>query len=237
MMDKKIIIENNGKFNSGVGVLDKIVNILEVLVEEGPAELNKIVNETKISRSTVHRLLTAMEGHHLVTKSKEGYLLGSRLAAWGEVSYSKNLVELAKPSLIKLRDLTGESTQLYVREGNKRICIASVEPKIGLRNTVPVGSVLPLELGSAGKVFLIWSERHSNEDKYQKIRQQGWVESVAEREEGVASVSAPIFSPNGTLIAAISVSGPISRLNTSPSKKLADYVVKAAKEIQLSLKN
>lgn len=237
MMDKHSINENNGKFNSGVGVLDKFVYILEFLAERGSADLNEIVRATNISRSTVHRLLSAMEGHHLITRNKDGYLLGSRIAGWGEVSYSRNLVDLAKPILVKLTNLTGESSQIYVKEGDKRICIASVEPSLGLTNTVPVGSIFPLEVGSAGKIFLAWSGNKSYEDKYHGIRQQGWVESVAEREDGVASVSAPIFSETGILKAAISVSGPISRLGTNPSKKLADYVVNAAKEIQCSLKN
>ncbi|WP_088105790.1 IclR family transcriptional regulator [Halalkalibacter urbisdiaboli] len=227
----------NSQFNSGVGVLDKFVYILEFLVERGTANLNEIVKETKISRSTAHRLLTAMEGHHLVMKNNDGYLLGSRLTGWGEVSYSKSLVELAKPKLTKLTEITGESSQLYVREGDKRICIASVEPKIGLTNTVPVGSVFPLEVGSAGKVFLVWDCDPKGDRMYDAIRQQGWVESVAEREDGVASVSAPIFSGNGILRAAVSVSGPISRMGNVPSEKFSVHVLNTAREIEKSLAN
>lgn len=236
-MNNMIINEVNGKYNSGVGVLDKFVFILELLAEKGPSDLNEIVQETKISRSTAHRLLTAMEGHHLVMKNKEGYLLGSRITGWGEVSSSKRLVELAKPSLINLTKLTGESSQLYVKEGNKRICIASVEPKLGLTNTVPVGSVFPLDVGSAGKVFKVWSEKYKDHEKYNDIRQQGWTESVAERVEGVASVSSPIFSQTGTLRAAVSVSGPISRIGTEPSKILSEHVINAAREIEQLLKS
>jgi DNA-binding IclR family transcriptional regulator len=225
----------NDKFTSGVGVLDKFVFILEFLVERGTADLNEIVKETKIARSTAHRLLTAMEGHHLVTKNNAGYLLGSRLTGWGEVSYTKSLVELAKPKLVSLTEITGESSQLYVREGDKRICIASVEPKIGLTNAVPVGSVFPLEAGSAGKVFIVWGTLNTENKDYNSIRKQGWVESVAEREKGVSSVSAPILSKSGVIKASVSVSGPISRMGIEPSKNFSEDVVRTAREIEKAL--
>ena len=227
-MDK----HKSNQFTSGVGVLDKVVCILEFLVERGTVDLNDIVKGTNIPRTTAHRLLTAMEGHHLVAKNQKGYLLGSRLSGWGEVSYTKSLVELAKPELVNLTEITGESSQLYVREGDKRICIASVEPKMGLTNTVPVGSVFPLEVGSAGKVFIAWDTKDTENESYNRIREQGWAESVAEREPGVASVSAPILSANGVIKAAVSVSGPISRMGKEPSTIFSKHVVQTARKIE-----
>jgi DNA-binding IclR family transcriptional regulator len=64
------------------------------------------------------------------------------------------------------------------------------------------------------------------------IRVRGWAESVAEREAGVASVSAPVFGEDGRLRAAVSVSGPISRLGESPGRRLSQLVVGAAREIE-----
>lgn len=223
---------NHSKISSGIGVLDKFVFILDFLRERGTANLNEIVKETKIARSTAYRLLTAMETHHLVTKSSEGYLLGSKLTVWGEVSHNKSLVEIAKPKLISLTENTGESSQLYIREGNNRICLASVEPKIGLTNAVPVGSVFPLEAGSAGKVFIVWGSKDTDNENYKTIREQGWIESVAEREEGVASISAPILSANNVITAAVSISGPISRMGTEPSKKFSEHIVQTARQIE-----
>ncbi len=116
------------------------------------------------------------------------------------------------------------------------MCVVSVERATGLRDTVPVGAVLPLELGSGGKILLAWSEdgeRRSDIDaaELDAIQSRGWAESVAEREEGVASVSAPVFS-DGELRAAVSASGPISRLGERPGERLAEKVVAAAREIQ-----
>jgi DNA-binding IclR family transcriptional regulator len=126
-----------------------------------------------------------------------------------------------------------------VREGNARVCVASVERATGLRDTVPVGAVLPLELGSGGKVLLAWAEDEGRSSgieaaELDAVRSRGWAESVAEREAGVASVSAPVFDMAGDVSAAVSVSGPIARLGHSPGVRLAERVVAAAQEIEVA---
>ena len=101
---------------------------------------------------------------------------------------------LARPVLETLRGQSGESTQLYVREGGHRVCVASVERVTGLRDTVPVGAVMPLSRGSAGKILLAFApggvDDRPDAAELRGIRVRGWAESVAEREAGVASVSA-----------------------------------------------
>ena len=168
--------------------------------------------------------------------------MGLRLLGWGERAAavaSPGLVEAARPALVGLRDDVGESTQLYVREGDGRVCVASFERATGLRTTVAVGEVLPLDRGSAGKVLLAWAEDAGRfgvaHGVLAEVRGQGWAESVAEREEGVASVSAPVFDVSGEVSAAVSVSGPIARLGERPGERLAEKVVAAAREIEGAL--
>lgn len=220
--------------------MDKSVAILSFLSGRGLASLAEVVEGTGLPRPTAHRLLSALETHHLVTRREGRYALGLRLLGWGNRAAGVGLVERAHPVLERLRDATGESTQLYVREGGQRMCVASVERATGLRDTVPVGSVLPLSRGSAGKVLLAWArsgEAGGNPEtaEFEEIRNRGWAESVAEREAGVASVSAPVFGPGGGLSAAVSASGPISRLGERPGERLAGRVVEAAREIEGSL--
>ena len=217
-------------------MLDKSVAVLSFLSEGGTATLAEVVGGTGLPRPTAYRLLSALEAHHLVTRREGRYALGLRLLGWGNRAAGVGLVERARPVLEWLRDGSGESTQIYVREGEHRVCVASVERTTGLRDTVPVGAVLPLSRGSAGKVLLAWAasgvDDRLEEAELRGIRVRGWAESVAEREAGVASVSAPVFGSDGRLRAAVSASGPISRLGEHPGERLADLVVRAARKIE-----
>ena len=225
---------------SGVGVLDKAVGILSFLAEDGPETLAGVVRGTGLARPTAYRLLSALEAHGLVGREDGRYSLGLRLLSWGGGTVGSGLVEAARPVLAALRDRTEESTQLYVREGGRRVCIASVERTGGgLRDAVPVGAVLPLEHGSGGRVLLAWSEEAGEGPDARDLvetRARGWAESVAEREVGVASVSAPVFGPDGGLRAAVCASGPIPRLGEHPGERLAGHVLAAAREIEAALK-
>lgn len=217
-------------------MLDKSVAVLSFLSEGGTASLAEVVGGTGLPRPTAYRLLSALEAHHLVTRREGRYALGLRLLGWGNRAAGVGLVERARPVLEWLRDESGESTQIYVREGEHRVCVASVERTTGLRDTVPVGAVLPLSRGSAGKVLLAWAasgvDDRLEEAELRGIKVRGWAESVAEREAGVASVSAPVFGSDGGLRAAVSASGPISRLGEHPGERLADLVVRAARKIE-----
>jgi DNA-binding IclR family transcriptional regulator len=134
------------------------------------------------------------------------------------------LVEISRPVLLDLRDNTGESVQLFVREGGQRRCVLSLESPHGLRWIVPQGSLLSLEVGSAGRVLAGESAKH------------GWVQSVGEREAGVASVSAPVTALDGSVLGAVSVSGPIERLTRRPGARFGAAVVAAADRIAVSLR-
>jgi DNA-binding IclR family transcriptional regulator len=215
---------------SGVGVVDKSVAILDALAVDGPLSLAELVDATGVSRPTAHRLAVALEAHGLVGRDPEGrFRLGLRLLAWGtRAAAPAELVEAAGPVLGRLRDVTDESAQLYVRDGDRRVCVAVAERPSGLRDTVPVGASLPLTAGSGGSVLLAWSEPADRSDRLDAVRSRGWAESVAEREAGVASVSAPVRDRSGSVVAAISVSGPVERLGKRPGRRLAAPVVAAA---------
>jgi len=233
-MDSIEGIPHEGK--SGVGVLDKSVAVLSFLATGGAASLAEVVAGTGLARPTAYRLLSALEAHHLVSRRDGRYGLGLRLLGWGNVA-AGGVVERTRPALERLRDATGESTQLYVREGESRVCVASVERTGGgLRDAVPVGAMLPLGRGSGGTVLLAWDqERGGSSLDLTRVQTRGWAESVAEREEGVASVSAPVFWADGRVRAAVSASGPISRLGKHPGERLAKSVLAAAREIESAL--
>jgi DNA-binding IclR family transcriptional regulator len=225
---------------TNVGVLDKSVTILAALAEQGPLSLAGLVEATGLSRPTAHRLAAALEAHRLVGRDGAGrYRLGLRLLGWaGAVSTELGLVEAARPVLAALRDETGESAQLFVRDGDSRLCIAASERPAGLRDTVPVGAVLPIDRGSGGKVLLAFGGDAAasfplvDAAELETIRRRGWAASVAEREEGVCSVSAPVLDGGGRIHAAVGVSGPVNRMGRQPGKRLAEPVMAAARELE-----
>ena len=223
---------------SGVGVLDKSVAVLAALSEHGPLSLADLVTATGLSRPTAHRLAVALEVHGMVGRDDAGrFRLGLRLLAWGtQANEASGMVEVARLVLDGLRDRTGESAQLYVREDGNRVCVASAERPSGLRDTVPVGAVLAVDRGSGGKVLQAWGDGPmggaSTRAELSAIRARGWAASVADREPGVASVSAPILDGSGRLLAAISVSGPIDRFGPEPGRRFAEAVVAAARDLE-----
>jgi DNA-binding IclR family transcriptional regulator len=230
--------------STNVGVLDKSVLILAALADKGPLSLAGLVSATSLSRPTAHRLAAALEAHRLVGRDEAGrYRLGLRLLGWaGAIRAELGLVEAALPVLGALRDETGESAQLFVRDGDARLCVAASERPAGLRDTVPVGAVLPIDRGSGGKVLLAFGPdgmggaagRFPAVDpgELETIRRRGWAVSVAEREDGVCSVSAPVLDSGKQVHAAVGVSGPINRLGRQPGKALAGPVMAAARELE-----
>lgn len=219
---------------SGVGVLDKVVSVLGAL-EAGPATLGELQRATGLPRATAHRLASALETHGLVRRSGDGrFALGLRLVALGQAAGDGfPLGAAARPVLLALRTRTGESVQLYVREGDGRRCVASLQSPHGLRWIVPEGALLPLDRGSAGRILTNADIR----DESVPIRSGGpasgrWVESVEEREPGVASVSAAVHEASGQVVAAVSVSGPIERLGRRPGERFGAAVAEAAAEIE-----
>jgi DNA-binding IclR family transcriptional regulator len=226
------------KKNSGVGVLDKAVAILACL-EAGPHSLSELVTATKIARPTAHRLAVALEHHRLVSRDYAGrFILGSRSSELAAAAGEDRLLAVASPALSALRDATSESAQLYRRQGDQRICVATEERLSGLRDSVPIGTVLTMQAGSAAQILLAWEEPEKirrglvnakfTAASLSAVRRRGWAQSVGEREAGVASVSAPVKGPNGKVIAAVSISGPVERLGRQPGRLHAAAVVATA---------
>jgi DNA-binding IclR family transcriptional regulator len=218
---------------TGVGVLDRCVALLDLLAG-GPKSLRALADASGLPRPTAHRLLVALESHRLVARDPTGsFRLGPRLTELAAVAGPElDLASLAGPVLDRLHQATGESVQLYVRSGEHRLCIAARDAGTGLRDSVPVGALLPLDVGSGGKVLLAWSPDDGGvaAAELAAVRGRGWAASVAEREPGVASVSAPVLR-EGVLLAALCVSGPVSRLGQAPGRKLSALVVAAAAEL------
>lgn len=225
---------------SGIGVLDKAMAVLHAVAEQ-PCVLSDLCERTGLPRATAHRLAVGLETHQMLGRDEAGvWSLGPGLAALA-ANATDALVEAVSTVLPQIRQKTDESVQVYRREGDRRVCVASAEPPTGLRDTVPVGASLPMTRGSGAKVLSAWADPATQravlaeavftERQLAEVRRRGWAQSVAEREAGVASISAPIRDANGAVIAAISVSGPVDRIGRRPGVRWAAELLAAAQAI------
>jgi DNA-binding IclR family transcriptional regulator len=242
--------------DTDVGVLDRAVAILDA-VEHGARTHAAVVRATGLSRTTAHRLLKSLEAHGLLEYvGGRGYRLGPRLLKLAAMSLQEpSLRDAAHPALERLAAATGESAQLFVTSIDGRVCVDAVESSSELRTFVPIGAELPLWAGSAGKIFLAAMAPDQAEELVRRARpltpatptgdrlrrqlttarRQGWATSSGERQDGVGSVSAPVHGPRGEVIAAVSISGPTSRIRRVDAKRYAPAVVAAAREIESTL--
>ncbi len=215
--------------------------VLEAVAKE-PCGLAELCARTDLPRATAHRLAVGLEVHRLLRRGPDGrWRPGAALAELAGGA-TDPLLDAANSVLPRLRDITGESVQLYRRDGTQRICIATAEPPSGLRDTVPVGTRLPMTAGSGAKVLTAWADQATQrtvvtdavfgERTLLEVRRRGWAQSVAEREPGVASVSAPVRDSTSTVIAAVSVSGPVERIGRRPGARWAQDLLAAADALQ-----
>ncbi|MGH3883764.1 MAG: IclR family transcriptional regulator [Pseudonocardiaceae bacterium] len=227
--------------HSGIGVLDKAMTVLRT-VAASPCGLAELCARTGLPRATAHRLAVGLEVHRLLRRGNDGrWRPGPALNELGNGALDP-LLDAAAMVLPRLRDLTGESVQLYRRDGMVRVCVAAAEPPSGLRDTVPVGARLPMTAGSGAKVLAAWADPATQravlgeavfgERILMEVRRRGWAQSVAERESGVASVSAPVRDAVGSVVAAVSVSGPVERIGRRPGVRWAADLLAAAEALR-----
>ncbi len=223
--------------SSGIGVLDKAVQVLRATTA-APSGLAELCAATGLPRATAHRLAVGLEVHGLLARDANGRWRPGPTLSVLAAGASDPLVVAAAEVLPRLRDRTGESVQIYRRDGLSRVCVAVAEPVAGLRDTVPLGARLPMTAGSGAQVLTAWAdaatagailrEASFTERALAEVRRRGWARSVAEREAGVASVSAPVRDPHGQVIAAVSVSGPVERIDRRPGERWATELMETS---------
>jgi DNA-binding IclR family transcriptional regulator len=223
--------------SSGIGVLDKAVQVLRATTA-APSGLAELCATTGLPRATAHRLAVGLEVHGLLARDNDGRWRPGPLLAVLAAGSPDLLVAAANEVLPGLRDRTGESVQVYRRDGLFRVCVAVAEPAAGLRDTVPLGSRLPMTAGSGAQVLTAWADPATaqailaqasySERSIAEVRRRGWAQSVAERESGVASVSVPVHAADGQVVAAVSVSGPVERIGRRSGAQWAADLVLAA---------
>lgn len=228
---------------SGVGVLDKVSAVLTVL-EEGPATVIELAEETGFARGTVDRLVHAMTEIQLVARDQTGRVVVGprmvRLAAAAGVGRIK-----LRETLKALRVDTGATAvrlfQLQDGGGIKRVCIAeALDPTVPQR--MQVGIALPLQADPIAQVFLAWQRDDGpvaralrevapyTDAVLDRTRRQGWAQGFSPRRDLVV-LAAPVREP-GQAMAVVALYGSVRTLSTAPGRKYGRALLDAAQALR-----
>ncbi len=216
--------------STGVRSVQRALDILSLLTEDRPAvTIRDVVDATGLAKTTVIRLVQTLEQSGLLWATSTGYMAGPGLWRWAHLA--RRSWELPPETQRMMRDLAArqrETVNVYVARDIYRVCIAQQESPQPLRHVVHVGDELPLWGGASAKVLLRnaspgllarvaksspYGEKHVRrlQEWIDEAAQQGYAVSHGEREDGLSAVAVPITGRAGSVVAALSLSGPTLR--------------------------
>jgi IclR family KDG regulon transcriptional repressor len=244
-----------------VGVVSKVLRILEAL-DNSPTGLNlrQIALQTAVNRATAYRFLSHLEYEgYLFRESGGTYVIGARLANFGTgIAYHARLRKISRPVLEKVWRTTSETVNLAVLDGHDVFFLEVIESPQLFRMGSHAGMRMALNCTALGKAILAFLPTEQREEtlaalvftrvtsrtimdaprmrkELAKVLRQGYALDDQEGNLGARCVAAPILDKSGKLVAAISVTGPITRIARDKINTLAALVKKSAKEISSRL--
>lgn len=236
---------------SSVRVVERACQVLDCFSPERPRlQISELRRRTGLPATTVARLVKTLVGQRLLEREGDEYSLGLRVLVWGgPATAGSDLIAAAGPIVEHVRDITGESAGLYIRQGASRVAVVSVQSRHSIVYRGYVGQVMPLHAGAAGKVFMAFDREAleaakaegldaltpftvTDEDELaaqlDEVRQRGWAFASQEREVGLSSLAAPVFTPGGHVAAAFAVGAPSFRLTDDVAHEVGSTVAAAA---------
>jgi DNA-binding IclR family transcriptional regulator len=235
-----------------VGRAIQILECFDNYEELGVTEISRILN---LHKSTTFGLISTLEAYHLLEKNKETgkYRLGLELFRLG-TKVNSNLRKLALPYLEKLVGLYGETVNLVIIEDTSVIYLEKIESSHSMRICTMVGGRLPVYCTAVGKSILANLPENEAEAILERMdykrftanticskeklkehlkiaKLKGYAEESEEFEMGLSCVAAPIFNHFGRAFAAISVSGPVSRMTDELRNRIGTSLVEITQEI------
>jgi DNA-binding IclR family transcriptional regulator len=211
-----------------------------------PRTIAEIVEASGLAKTTVIRLLYTLESEGLLASTRRGYVSGPSLWRWARAANQAwELPPQARAVMKALVEQEKETVNLFIRRGSSRICVAQEESPLPLRHVVRIGDQLPLVSGASSKVLLsevspetvkgLYAMAHANAPDLdsllaglEPVRTHGYAVSHGEREEGISAVGAPVRSPSGEVVAALTFSGPTQRFPADRVTGLAKTLMAAA---------
>lgn len=247
---------------SGTQALDRALNVL-LAFRDGAVErkVSDVSRELGLHKSTASRLFRALADAGFLQRNEEtgSYRLGVTVFELGaRYLAGLDLPALARPLLDQLAQEQGEAVNLAVRDGSEAISIYTARGTESLQLVSRLGRRIPLWCSAAGKALLI---EHTDDEirallapirftpltantigdldtfvaRMADIRQQGWALNDEESERGLRVVAAPVRDRHGTVVASISISGPIFRVDDARATELAAAAHRTAEELSRQL--
>ncbi|MGW3210444.1 IclR family transcriptional regulator [Streptomyces sp. NPDC001135] len=241
---------------SAVQSVDRAVSVLEILARHGEAGVTEIAEELDVHKSTAFRLLGVLENRGLVAQAKDRgkYYLGAgvlRLA--GAAAVRLDISQEGVPVCREVADELGETVNIAVLDDDAAVNIMQARGTASVTAQNWLGRRTPLHATSSGKVLLAHMPPTLREGllarslprftdrtitaagmlraELEAVVEQGYGVTIEELELGLAAVAAPVRAHDGKVIAAISVSGPVYRLNSDRLPEVAKRTVAAGAEL------
>jgi DNA-binding IclR family transcriptional regulator len=241
--------------------LERAVSVLETLSEsDEPLSLAVICQRMSLHKSTAHRSLMVLERSALIERTQENrFRLGLKLYELGNRAVEQiDLRSRVQPFFRRLSIQVGETAHLSVLHKTSVVYLDKVEPNRRVCMTSKIGTSNPVYCTSMGKAMLAFQAEDTIDQIISKIRfvrftrktictreallkalervrRRGYAIDDEEIEIGVRCIGAPIFDSNRRPIAAVSVSGPSSRITAQSVPAIAEHVLRCAREISGAL--
>jgi IclR family transcriptional regulator, acetate operon repressor len=240
----------------GSQAVDRAAALLVSVVESPePRSFTSLVDEIGLARSTTSRLLQALERNKLVQRDRAGGFRAGSVFATFAVRHDRlgDLADLAQPALARLGKLTGETINLAVPDGEEILQVSQVDGRhvLGAMNWLDVE--VPAHCSAVGKLFYAFgvmpvpagpllrrtpqtlTTARALAAELEQVRQLGWASAYEELEPGLVAVAAPVWDARGTVIAGISVSGPVQRVRREDVADIAATLVAEADRLSRRL--
>ena len=253
----------NGELDrSRVQSLDRALDILESLAGAGRGiGIVDLSARVGLHASTVHRLLATLvaRGYARQSPRSQRYSLGTRVLQLGRSFHDRSdLRQEAHRYLQQLTEKSGETANLVMRDDDEVVYIDQVQSPHLVRMFAEIGRRVPLHSTAGGKAILAYwdpAEVHrlvtekgmpgktshtitSQEDlelALAEVRRCGFAIDDQEQEEGVRCVAGPVRDQTGDVVAALSLSGPITRMTRSRISELGPIVVTVCCDLSAAL--
>lgn len=217
--------------DESLGVLDRMTSILEAFDEDDAGlGISEIAARAALPKSTVSRLVATLVRQRYLEREGKRIHLGLRLFELGQLAEQpRDLRIAALPVMAGLRNRTGETVHLAIRDGNEMVCIAVIRGRSVAPPVTRTGGRLPIHATALGKALLAhasageidalvaselsaWTprtivDRQGLRRQLAEIRRGAPAVEVGEFAADVCCVADAVFDPAGRSIAAMSVSG------------------------------